>query len=87
VLEHDLGDERPRLQVASPLALEEVALGAYDRALPQQLKKIRHVILQARLILGKANSRAACDQAEQRAVLRRMPTAAQPGLARSALCA
>ena len=31
VLEHDLGDERARLQVAAPLELEEVALGADHR--------------------------------------------------------
>ncbi len=50
VLQHDLGDERACLQVSPALALEEVALGADDRALSQQLQQIRHAILQARLV-------------------------------------
>ena len=40
VLEHDLGDERARLQVAAPLELEEVALGADDRALSRAARGI-----------------------------------------------
>ena len=32
VLEHDLGDEAARLEIAPPLELEQVALGADDRA-------------------------------------------------------
>ena len=45
VLQHDLGDERPGLQVTPPLALEKVAFGAHDRALPQGLEQIRHANL------------------------------------------
>jgi hypothetical protein len=44
MLEHDLGDERPGLQVAPPLALEEVAFGAHDRAAAQQVEQIRHAV-------------------------------------------
>ena len=35
MLEHDLGHERPRLEVAAPLELEEVTLGADHRASPE----------------------------------------------------
>ena len=33
LLEHDLGNERPRLQIAAALELEQVALRAHDRSL------------------------------------------------------
>ena len=39
VLEDDLGHERARLQVATALELEQVALGAQDRALRQALQQ------------------------------------------------
>ena len=39
VLEDDLGDERPGLQVAPPLELEEVALGTDDGALVEPLQQ------------------------------------------------
>jgi len=45
-LEHDLGHEGTGLQIAPPLALEQVALGADDRALRQEVKESRHAILQ-----------------------------------------
>ena len=51
VLQHDLGDERPRLKVAPPFTLEKVAFGAHDSAIPQQLEQIRHTILQAPIAL------------------------------------
>ncbi len=50
VFQDDLGDERPRLQVAPPLTLEKVAFGAHDRAAAQHLEQIRHAILQARRV-------------------------------------
>jgi hypothetical protein len=46
VIEHHLRDERARLKVTAPLALEKVAFGAPDRAMPQQLEQIGHAILQ-----------------------------------------
>ena len=39
VLEHDLGNERTGLEVASALALEQVTLGADDRALLEPLQQ------------------------------------------------
>ena len=39
VLEHGFGNERTRLHVAAPLELEEIALGADDRALGQALEE------------------------------------------------
>ncbi len=47
VLQHDLGDERAGLKVASSLAFEKVAFGAHDRAAGEQLEQVRHAILQA----------------------------------------
>jgi hypothetical protein len=38
VIQHDLGDERPGLQVTPPLALEEVTLSAHDRTLVQEFE-------------------------------------------------
>jgi hypothetical protein len=52
MIEHDLRDERARLKVTAPLALEKVAFGAHDRAIPQQLEQIRHAALQTRLTHG-----------------------------------
>ncbi len=48
VIQDNLGDERPGLKVTTPLALEQVALGADHRALREHLRQIRHVILPAR---------------------------------------
>ncbi len=71
VVKHDLGDERPGLQVAPPLTLEKVAFGAHERAMRQRIEQIRHAILQDRLARGPG-SRQAGGHSEQRAALRRM---------------
>ena len=42
VVQDDLGDERPRLEVPAPLALEEVALGADHGAALKHCRQIRH---------------------------------------------
>jgi hypothetical protein len=48
VVQYDLGDERPRLQIAPPLTLEKVAFGAHERAMRQRIEQIRHAILHDR---------------------------------------
>lgn len=45
VVQDHLRDKRPRLQVTTPLALEEVALRADHRAALEQFGQIRHVVL------------------------------------------
>ena len=42
VVEHDLGDEGARLEVAAPLEFEEVALRADDRPLLEPLEESVH---------------------------------------------
>ena len=42
MLEHDLGHERPGLQVAAPLELEQVALGADHGTLLEAIEKLAH---------------------------------------------
>jgi hypothetical protein len=42
VVQHDLRDERPRLQVAPPLTFEKVPFGAHKRASRQRIEQIRH---------------------------------------------
>src|SRR5258706_2370588 len=52
VVQYDLGDERPRLQIAPPLTLEKVAFGAHVRAMRQRIGQVRHAILHDRLARG-----------------------------------
>jgi hypothetical protein len=47
VLEHDLGHERPGLEIPSTLQLEQVSFGADDRALGESLEE-------ARLLTGRS---------------------------------
>ena len=42
VVQDDLGDERPGLEIPTPFALEEVPLGAHHRAALQHRRQIRH---------------------------------------------
>jgi hypothetical protein len=48
VVQDDLGDERTRLKVSSPLAFEQVAFGADHGTALEQCGQIRHVALLAR---------------------------------------
>jgi hypothetical protein len=61
VIQHDLGNERSRLKVAPPLALEKVTFCAHDSAMLQGLEQIRHAILQARLAPGSGDMQGAAD--------------------------
>jgi hypothetical protein len=47
VVQDDIGDERPRLKVSTPLAFEQVAFGADHGTALEQCGQIRHVALLA----------------------------------------
>ncbi len=47
VVQHDLRHERPGLEIAPALALEQVTLGTDDGSATQHCEQVRHAILQA----------------------------------------
>ena len=67
VLEHDLGHERPRLQVAAPLEFEEVALGADDGALRETIEESAHAPRLTTRVADPATSPAAAPTARRAA--------------------
>jgi hypothetical protein len=42
MVQDDFGDERPGLEKPTPLALEEIPLGAHHRTAAQHRRQIRH---------------------------------------------
>jgi hypothetical protein len=58
VVEDDLGNERARLDVASPLELEEVALGADDRPLRETLEEAGAHARIMSVLTGQARGRS-----------------------------